>query len=156
MDQLPNHHWSQEQELTMKLFIVLSRAYKALMEHSQRDVQRHGLNDTEFAVLELLYHKGPHPLQQIGDKILLASGSVTYVIDQLSKKGFLRRRPCEKDRRVIYAELEEKGRLLLDDIFPAHVEALLSATASLTIEEKAQAAELMKKLGLGARSRLNA
>ena len=54
------------------------------------------MNPTEFAVLELLYHKGNQPLQQIGDKILLASGSITYVVDKLEKKNF----SSEKPRRL--------------------------------------------------------
>lgn len=63
------------------------------------------MNPTEFAVLELLYHKGQQPLQQIGGKILLASGSITYVVDKLEKKGFLERVACPNDRRVTYAAI---------------------------------------------------
>ena len=42
-------------------------------------------------MLELLFHKGDQPLQQIGGKILLASGSMTYVIDKLEKKEYIKR-----------------------------------------------------------------
>ena len=39
---------------SLKLFIVLSRAYKAINEHVNKVIQANGLNPTEFAVLELL------------------------------------------------------------------------------------------------------
>ena len=80
---------SELNDQSLKLFIVLSRAYRAVNEHVNKRIQRYGLNPTEFAVLELLYHKGDQPLQQIGGKILLASGSMTYVIDKLEKKKYI-------------------------------------------------------------------
>ena len=63
----------------------------------QRNIRSCGLNTSEFGVLELLYNKGPHPLQQIGGKILVTSGTITYVIDKLAQKGLLIRR--KKNRR---------------------------------------------------------
>lgn len=73
-------------ELSLDLFIVLARAYNSVVAHSIRDIQSHGLNSTEFGVLDLLYHKGPQPLQKIGEKVLISSGNITYVADKLQKK----------------------------------------------------------------------
>ncbi len=81
---------------SLKLYIVLSRAYKAVNEHVNKFITANGLNPTEFAVLELLYHKGDQPLQQIGGKILLASGSITYVVDKLEQKGLLKKSSVSK------------------------------------------------------------
>ncbi|HWR42010.1 MarR family transcriptional regulator [Sporomusa sp.] len=141
-----------EQSLALKLFTVLARTHNILMEIDRRDIRRYGLNQTEFAVLELLYHKGTHPLQQIGEKILITSGSITYVIDKLEKKGLLERNPCEEDRRIVYATLTDQGRILLGEIFPTHAEALTKAFQGLTTEEKQLTIELVKKIGLYARS----
>lgn len=147
-------HLETKHDRALKLFVVLSRANKVIMEHALRDMRKHGLNPTEFMVLELLYHKGPTPLQQIGGKILLASGSMTYVIDRLVQKGYLVRKPCEKDRRVIYADLTEKGKELFDQIFPLHEEVIYEALSGLNEEEKDQVITLLKKLGLEAEKRL--
>jgi MarR family transcriptional regulator, 2-MHQ and catechol-resistance regulon repressor len=133
---------------SLKLFIVLSRAYKAINEQVNKLIQTKGLNPTEFAVLELLYHKGDQPLQQIGGKILLASGSITYVVDKLEEKGLLKRIACPKDRRVTYAQITEQGKAFIGEIFPGHEERIHELMSSLTIEEKATAIELIKKLGL--------
>lgn len=141
---------TDDTELSLKLFRVLARAYGSLVAHSDRDCRSHGLHPTEFAVLELLYHRGPQPLQRIGAKILLASGSVTYVIDKLEAAGLLHRQPCPEDRRVIHAVLTEKGRELLGTIFPQHAETLHQAMAGLSAVEKAVLIPLLKKLGLAA------
>jgi MarR family transcriptional regulator, 2-MHQ and catechol-resistance regulon repressor len=139
---------TQDTKQSLKLFIVLSRAYKALNEEINKNIQENGLNPTEFAVLELLYHKGDQPLQQIGGKILLASGSITYVVDKLEQKGYLKRVACPKDRRVTYAQISETGRNLIDKIFPNHEERIHELMSALSPEEKNDAIELVKKLGL--------
>lgn len=135
---------------SLDLFVVLSRSYNWVMAHSNRNIRQHGLNPTEFGVLEVLYHKGPQPLQQIGEKILISSGNITYVVDKLEKKQLLIRKPCSADRRVIYAELTEKGNQFLADIFPTHQEIIEQAVSGLTPEEQRQATELLKKLGRAA------
>lgn len=135
---------------SLDLLVVLSRSYNWVTAHTNRDIRRHGLNPTEFGVLEVLYHKGPQPLQQIGEKILISSGNITYVVDKLEKKQLLVRKPCSEDRRVIFAELTEKGHQLLADIFPPHKQAIDKAVSGLTPEEKRQAIELLKKLGRAA------
>lgn len=133
---------------SLKLFIVLSRAYRSVNENVNKLIQTYGLNPTEFAVLELLYHKGDQPLQQIGEKILLASGSITYVVDKLEQKALLARVACPSDRRVTYAQITEQGKSFIEEIFPDHAQKIHELMKELTADEKDQATELLKKLGL--------
>lgn len=139
---------SDEVKQSLKLFIVLSRAHKAITETTNQFFQKQGLNPTEFAVLELLFHKGRQPLQQIGNKILLASGSITYVIDKLEKRGYLSRVSCPSDRRVTYAEISDKGSQFMEELFPQHEQHLHELLSALSVDEKDTAIELLKKLGL--------
>ncbi|WP_369596731.1 MarR family winged helix-turn-helix transcriptional regulator [Tuberibacillus sp. Marseille-P3662] len=141
---------SEYQDPSLRLFIILSRTNKTIAELVRQDIKNQGLNPTEFAVLELLYHKGDQPIQKIGDRLLLASGSMTYVIDRLEGKGYLRRQPCPNDRRVTYAVITESGQTLMDDIFPKHHESLQRIFGGLSDEEKQQAADLLKKLSFNA------
>ncbi|MBM6618085.1 MarR family winged helix-turn-helix transcriptional regulator [Bacillus suaedaesalsae] len=138
-------------ETSLKLFVVLSRAYRSVGDLANKSIQRFGLNPTEFAVLELLYHKGETPLQQIGGKILIASGSITYVVDKLEKKGLLARKQCSKDRRVTYATLTDDGMKFMKEIFPEHEQFVNEIQSSLSLEEKEQLVIMLKKLGHGAK-----
>ncbi|WP_338781350.1 MarR family transcriptional regulator [Metabacillus sp. FJAT-52054] len=140
-----------ESEQSLKLFVVLSRAYRAINDRMNKHITSFGLNPTEFGVLELLYHKGDQPLQQIGGKILLASGSITYVVDKLEQKGFLARKACDKDRRVTYAHITDEGKALIEDIFPSHQQKIDDIIGILSEEEKAQAIEMMKRIGFHAK-----
>lgn len=136
--------------LSLKLFVVLNRAQEAIRKQAVKDIKKYGLNLTEFAVLEFLYHKGEQPIQIIGKKVLLASSSITYVVDKLEEKGLLERSACPKDRRVIYGRLTEAGKTLMDDVFPKHQTALAQLFSSLDKEEKETAITLLKKAGLSA------
>jgi len=136
--------------LSLRLFVVLSKASRVITERALRDMKLYGLSPTEFTVLELLYHKGEFPLQQIGSKILMTSGSITYNIDKLERKGLIKRIPCEVDRRVIYAHLTEDGKQLIDQIFPIHAKAIQRIMHGLSTEEKEAVIPLIKRLGIAA------
>ena len=133
--------------LALKLFVVLSKATGWFQERKLDDLQQYGLHATEFAVLELLYHKGEQPMQHIGEKILISSGSITYVVDKLEKKGLLKRTPSETDRRVSYASITEQGRAWMAGVFPEHEQKIEAMFACLSDEEKLQLISTMKRLG---------
>ncbi|WP_442962013.1 MarR family winged helix-turn-helix transcriptional regulator [Pseudogracilibacillus sp. SO10305] len=138
----------ESKELSLKLFVVLSRAIEAVEKAVAKDAKRYNLNLTEFGVLEFLFHKGEQPIQIIGKKVLLASSSITYVVDKLEKKELIERVACPKDRRVTYARLTDKGKTLMEEIFPLHEEAMAHIFSELSNDEKAEAIRLVKKIGL--------
>ncbi|UOQ49139.1 MarR family transcriptional regulator [Gracilibacillus caseinilyticus] len=152
MDQERNAYLKKKQDPSLKLFVVLSKAYRAVFDQVAKDIRGHGLNTTDFAVMELLYHQGEQPLQKIGDKILLASGSITYVVDKLEKKGLVKRTPSPDDRRITYASITTSGQQLLNEIFPEHWKQIEVITAGLDESEKQETIRLLKKLGIYADS----
>ncbi|MCL1631616.1 MarR family transcriptional regulator [Sporolactobacillus sp. CPB3-1] len=143
-----------EREISLKLLIVLMRAAQSVRKGIEADIRHHGLNLTAFSVLELLYHKGDQPIQQISGKILIASSSTTYVVDQLQKKRLIIRKPCPGDRRVTFASLTDEGRSLMERIFPKHREAVHALLGGLPAEEKKTLIDMLKKLGLFAADQL--
>ncbi|MFD1991009.1 MarR family winged helix-turn-helix transcriptional regulator [Paenibacillus nicotianae] len=142
---------SDEEKESLHLLIILSRAYQAVMNQVNDDIQSYGLNPTEFGVLDFLYHsENPQPLQKIGQKVLISSGNITYVVDKLEKKKMLCRRACDNDRRVIFAELTAEGNQFFESIFTGHKQAIMKATQGLNHNEKLEIIPLLKKLGYAA------
>lgn len=146
------HNETYEEELSLKLFIVLTRALQSIKARVEEDIRKSGLNPTEFAVLELIYSKGDQPIQKIGEKVLIASSSITYVVDKLEKKNLLTRIPCPKDRRVTHASITTDGTELMNEIFPPHKKAIKEIFSGLDIEEKEKLIIQLKKLGLHAQN----
>lgn len=137
----------KDEELSLKLFVVLTRTLNSIKKRVEEDIKCLGLNPTEFAVLELIYNKGEQPIQKIGEKVLIASSSITYVVDKLEKKNYLQRKPSPKDRRIIYAVLTEDGKNFMDEVFPKHKLAIQEIVAGLDANEKENMIEQLKKLG---------
>src|SRR5690625_6338026 len=125
-----------EEELSLKAFVVLTRSLESVKSRIEEDIKQLGLNPTEFAVLELIYSKGNQPIQKIGEKILIASSSITYVVDKLEKKNYLKRKPCPKDRRVTHATITEEGKNLMDEVFPKHRKDLKEIFGGLNRSEE--------------------
>ncbi|BDH62017.1 HTH-type transcriptional regulator MhqR [Lysinibacillus sp. PLM2] len=142
----------QNQNQKLKAFTVLLRASQSVQEASKKDHSKHGLNPTEFAVLELLYHKGDQPIQVIGKKILIASSSITYVVDKLEEKGFVVRKACPSDRRVTYAAITDEGKKIMDQIFPGHIEIIEEIFNAITEDEVDILIDLLKKVGYNAKN----
>ncbi|WP_338553597.1 MarR family transcriptional regulator [Paenibacillus sp. KS-LC4] len=137
----------EAEDSALKLYIALNRASQWINAHGDRDIRKHGLNRTEFGVLEMLYHKGAQPLQQIGGKVLMSSGNITYVIDKLEKKQLVQRRASADDRRLIFAEITSQGTQFIEEVFPVHAVIIKEAVSGLSSEEQKLASELLKKLG---------
>jgi MarR family transcriptional regulator, 2-MHQ and catechol-resistance regulon repressor len=134
------------------LWLILWRAYESLRAHAERHIESLGMCPSDFAVLEVLLHRGPTPVNSIGAKIGLTSGSITTAVDRLTVKGFVERTLDPVDRRARVVHLTLAGRKLIECAFADHEAAMERAASGLTPAERTQAAVLLKKLGLAAQS----
>ncbi|PKG24773.1 MarR family winged helix-turn-helix transcriptional regulator [Niallia nealsonii] len=127
-------------------YLVLMQTSKALQEHMKLELAKSKLSITEFSVLEVLCHMEKSTIQQIGSKILISSGSMTYVIDKLEQRGLLIRSACPDDRRVIHVALTDDGNKLMDNIMPKHQELVNYLLGSLNNDEAEMLVTLLKKI----------
>lgn len=129
------------------LWLILMKAYWSLVQFDARSIAASGLGRSEFFVLEVLLHKGDLPVNNIGRRVMLTSGSMTTAIDRLETKGLVRRRACPEDRRVTYVSLTKTGAALIRRIFDAHAKRLETLFEPLTETERSTLATLLKKIG---------
>jgi MarR family 2-MHQ and catechol resistance regulon transcriptional repressor len=144
---------AEGQALDLRLIRVMRNMAKALFRSLERDIDSYGLSLETFQILEFLYNKGPHPIQKISDTFSIPSGSITYVVDKLEKKGFVERLPIPGDRRKTNVTLTGEGRSYFDNIFPNHVQTISANLSFATDEEKLELIELLKKIGYGIKDR---
>lgn len=138
------------EQAALKLWVVLNRAHAAIVAHAQEDARIAGLTIGEFAVLEMLHHKGPTLLGEIQRRVLVSSGGITFLVDRLEKKGLVERQNCPSDRRARYAVLTPKGDALIRDIFPLHARRIADVMSTLTDAEQRTVTELIRRLGIAA------
>jgi len=132
---------------SLKAFVVLMKASRTLQAVIKKDIGSHGMRTSDFAILEALYHKGRQTIRQISEAVLINTGSITYVIDKLENKNLLERSNCSKDRRVVYIQLTEKGKSLMDDIFPKHQKVIEELFDEVTESDKQILIETLKRVG---------
>lgn len=134
----------KREDKSLGAFIGILRNSNKLEKIVKKDVSHYQLNITEFSVMELLFHQGKQTTQTIKEKILIASSSTTYVIDQLEKKNYVERIVNPDDKRITYVSLSEEGQELMTTIFPLHAKTISDCFAGLEEEELNQ---LIKTLG---------
>src|SRR5271155_205313 len=100
----------QDKVSAPRLWLVLARAYGSMVDYIEGSITAQGLGLSDFMVLEVLLHKGPLTISAIGQKVLLASASMTSAIDRLEKRGLVLRRSCSSDRRIRLVELTCEGK----------------------------------------------
>jgi MarR family 2-MHQ and catechol resistance regulon transcriptional repressor len=99
-------------------------------------------------VLEALYHLGPLSQGELAKKILKSSGNITMVIDNLEKRGLVKRERSPEDRRVYVVRLTVEGRRLIGSIFPRHAAKIVEEMKALTRTEQEELSRLCRKVGL--------
>jgi MarR family transcriptional regulator, 2-MHQ and catechol-resistance regulon repressor len=133
-----------------RLWVVLARAHGAMASYVEQRIVTEGLCLSDFMVLEVLLHKGPMTISEIGGKVLLANASMTAAVDRLEEKSLVIRRSSDSDRRIRMVELTKRGRALITDLYARHARDIEAVTNVLTGREQDQLRSLLKKLGLAA------
>jgi DNA-binding MarR family transcriptional regulator len=133
-------------DLNLKSIIALSRCIQSVNRREYKIIKEGGLTFSQFGVLEVLYHKGDLRVSEILEKTLSTGGNMTVVIDNLAKDGLVKRCPDPNDRRASLISITDKGKQLISEIFPKHVDNLGEIFSVLDIQEKKNLISLLKKL----------
>ena len=133
------------------VWLVLWKAARAVEAYAELSVSQLEICGSDFAVLEALLHKGPLPVNEIGRKILLTSGSITTAIDRLEAKGLVERRAHGTDRRTRVVHLTKDGRKMIAKAYADHAADMERlASASLNRKERETLIRLLKQIGFAA------
>src|SRR5258705_7222221 len=136
------------------LWLVLMKAYRPLKRHARCSIEPLGLGSSDFAILELLLHRGKQPVNTIGHRVDLTSGAITSAVDRLEAQGLVVRTADAEDRRTRFVSMTPKGTTLIRKVFRVHKRAMEGATSSLTAAERQTLIDLVKKLGRAAEEQL--
>jgi MarR family transcriptional regulator, 2-MHQ and catechol-resistance regulon repressor len=134
------------------VWLVMLKAMQAISRYALADIEKAGLGDSDFRVLEVLLHKGPLPVNVIGPKVNLTPGSISVAVDRLLAKGFVSRTESSEDRRVRVVALTPRGKSVITPIFRAHVETMEKVFAGLSRHELRQLEQQLKRVGKQAES----
>ncbi|BCS53364.1 MarR family winged helix-turn-helix transcriptional regulator [Geobacter sp. SVR] len=132
----------------LNTYTKLMRAAESVTGRVNRSMAEFDLTISQFGVLEALYHKGPLCQRDVAAKILKSTGNITLVIDNLEKRGLVRRERDTEDRRYLTVHLTGEGTSLIARAFAKVEAAIVSEMSSLAQPEQELLGTLCKKLGL--------
>lgn len=129
------------------LFLVLQKTYRTMLARVEESKKKMGLGDSDFRVLEALFHQGPLPVNVIGEMIDLTTGSITTAVSRMEAKWLVVRKNHPTDQRIRLVELTPKGRRLIEKACALLAVDMEDAVRCLSREERSTFVELLRKLG---------
>ena len=145
---MPTHYnGSADQVRALDSYIKLTRAADSINSRLNISPSMSELTISQFGVLEALLHLGPQCQNVLGSKILKSNSNMTTVIDNLEKRGLVKRERGLEDRRMITIYLTETGKALIEKVLPQHVTSIAKQFEVLSPEEHVQLGEILRKLG---------
>lgn len=142
--------WLDDDEMrTWQAFLAASALVDRRLDQQLREEA--GISHLQYEILVRLAATGDHELRmtELADAVLNSKSGLTYQVSQLEKAGLVRRRPCTRDDRAVYAVLTPAGKRLLERAAPGHVALVRELLVDvLTPEQRAAIAD-----GLGEVSR---
>jgi MarR family 2-MHQ and catechol resistance regulon transcriptional repressor len=131
----------------MKVLIGLKRAVNCIDKESNKIFSEYRLTTGQFAVLEVLYHKGDMSVGQVQEKILSSSGTMPLIVSNLEKRGYITRQADNRDKRRCILTITEPGRQLMAQVYPQNKLSIIQLMKCWTDDEKEQLSVLLKKFG---------
>ena len=71
-----------------------------------------GLTYTQYIVLLVLWEQDGVSVTEIGEKLMLDNGTLSPLLKKMEQAGYVARRRCREDDRVVEITLTEAGRAL--------------------------------------------
>src|SRR5437867_12660663 len=106
------------------LWLVLMKAHRTLQRLATRSIESSEVCLSDFAVMEMLLHKGPQPVNEIGRRVELTSGAITTAVDRLESRGLVTRGAHPSDRRARIVRLTATGQARAVEVFAVHKAAM--------------------------------
>ena len=134
-------------QATDHVWLLMMKAMRALNRYALAGIEETGLGLSDFAVLEVLLHKGSLPVNTIGPIVDLTPGSISMAVDRLVAKGLVSRVESAEDRRVRIVGLTPRGKDLIVSAFRKHSGQMKRVFTELSPEELRGLEASLKKAG---------
>ncbi len=131
----------------LKILIGLHKNVKELDRRTLDIARSYGLSFSQFMVLEALYSKGNLSIGEVREAILSSVGTISLVVKNLEKMGYVKRKTDENDKRVSILSLTDEGRDVIDKVIPENETMIYDYMKDLSGGEIETLLSLLKKLG---------
>jgi len=135
-------------ELALALGLAMGEMKNRLRQKIQAKINEYD-PDLSFELIEimgLLFRNDGINQQEIGNKVSKDKSSITYLINSLVKRGFVQRIENKNDRRNKQIYLTDKGKQIVETVYPWALELYKKAVGEFNENEIKNALLLVKKM----------
>lgn len=139
---------SPRQLKSLNAYICFHRASESINQRLSRHFNQDGFTLAQFSLLECLYHNGPMNPTSLATKTMRSCGNMTFVMDKLESKGWLKRELNPKERRSYNIVLLDKGRSMVEKWLPIYVDNIVEEMSLLSAKQLDELRALSKIIGI--------
>jgi MarR family 2-MHQ and catechol resistance regulon transcriptional repressor len=139
---------TKKEIVALNSFIKLTRAADSVRSRAIRFLNESGITESQFYVLDAIYHYGSLNQKEIGEKVFRSGGNITLVIDNLEKQDLVKRVRGKEDRRFFTIHLTKAGKNQMDKLFPKFLSAVVYEMKSLNEADQVKLQKYCKMIGL--------
>lgn len=125
---------------------IIFELKNCLIGQVREKLQKYNINRSESIAIMSIYDNKKINMSELCSYIDLKSGSLTSLIDNLIKKGYVKREFDKNDRRKILISLTAKGKTLSEIIRQSFEENAISRIKKLNPEEVKKFSESIETL----------
>ena len=138
--------YGERADKCMSTWIQLLRTYNKIRAKESSYIQSFGLTMNQFQVLEVLYHRGNLSVGEITKLTMGTHGNTTVVVKNLKRDGWIDSSTHEKDKRSSILCITQKGKDIIESLFPDHAKNFQNYFEVLSDDEVDTLFSLLRKL----------
>lgn len=142
----PTKSYGKRADRIMGAWIQLFRSYNKIRAKESAYIQSFSLTMNQFQVLEVLYHRGELSVGAITKLTMGTHGNTTVVVKNLKRDGLISSVLHENDKRSSILCITQKGKDIIENLFPNHVRNFEGYFEVLSDDEVDTLFSLLRKL----------
>jgi homoprotocatechuate degradation regulator HpaR len=100
----------------------LLKAREAVMRNFLPSLRAHDLSAQQWRVLRALQEEDGRDASEISERCTILLPSLSRILQNLDRRGLIRRKTCKEDQRRSLISITKKGRRLVEEIAPVSEE----------------------------------
>ena len=133
-----------ELRLDTQLCFALYTASRKVTSAYREPLKAMGLTYPQYLVMLVLWEDDHRSVHQLGETLMLDSGTLSPLLRRMEAAGFVTRRRCERDERSVVVSLTDAGRSLEERA--AAMQKKLLDELDMSLRERLTLHELARRL----------
>ncbi|WP_419763626.1 MAG: MarR family winged helix-turn-helix transcriptional regulator [Arcobacter sp.] len=127
--------YGKRTDKSMKTIVRLEKTALKITNKTITYLSQFDLTFNQFKVLEVLYHRGDLNISSITKLTMSTPGNITVVVKNLKRDRWITSIKDPNDNRASILTITQKGKDVIEKVFPNHAKNLYNALEVLNDEE---------------------